>query len=139
MIYLSTTRFIREDKNNTSNTSDNTPHDDVSSQIEDKNQTYFIDKGIYTRNQLFRTIGPVKYDKPSSAVLRIASTNQFKFITFMNHASQEVIQRGCQEVVLLEKQGENVTHDAKGRFQSLSFCSMNILILFLLIFLLLIS
>lgn len=47
--------------------------------IANKNQTCFIDTGVYTRNRLFRILGSAKYGKPSSAALRIASMNQFPF------------------------------------------------------------
>ena len=39
----------------------------------------FIDLGVYTRNRLFRLLGSCKYGKSTDAMLRIASTNEFRF------------------------------------------------------------
>ena len=39
----------------------------------------FVDTGVYTRNRVFRILGSVKYGKPPSAALRIASTNEYPF------------------------------------------------------------
>ena len=39
----------------------------------------FIDIGVYTRNRIFRILGSSKYGKPSSAILRIASANEYPF------------------------------------------------------------
>ena len=39
----------------------------------------FVDIWVYTRNRIFRIIGSMKYGKPLSAALRIASTNEFPF------------------------------------------------------------
>ncbi len=44
-----------------------------------QNMACFVDSGVYTRNRLFRILGSVKYGKPPSAALRIASANQFPF------------------------------------------------------------
>ncbi len=45
----------------------------------------FVDTGVYTRNRVFRILGSVKYGKPPSAALRLASTNQYPFpINFKN-------------------------------------------------------
>lgn len=42
-------------------------------------RTCFVDTGVYTRNRLFRLFGSSKYDKPTSAALRIAAGNKFPF------------------------------------------------------------
>ena len=44
-----------------------------------KSKVCFIDTGVYTRNRIFRILGSVKYGKPPTAALRIASTNEFPF------------------------------------------------------------
>ena len=41
--------------------------------------TCFVDLGVYTRNRLFRLMGSSKFGKQSSAALRIADSNEFKF------------------------------------------------------------
>ena len=76
--YLFVNNKVCEDQNSINITSSRTP-DETSSQIEEKKHTCFIDTGVYTRNRLFRILGSVKYGKPSSAALRIASANKFKF------------------------------------------------------------
>jgi hypothetical protein len=38
-----------------------------------------IDNGVYTRNRIFRILGSTKYGKPSTAALRISSSNKFPF------------------------------------------------------------
>jgi hypothetical protein len=42
-------------------------------------KTCFVDTGVYTRNRIFRILGSMKNGKPTSATLRIASTNEFPF------------------------------------------------------------
>merc|ERR1712194_485783 len=44
-----------------------------------KKTTCIIDLGVYTRNRLFRLMGSCKYGKPTTAALRIASNNCYKF------------------------------------------------------------
>ena len=39
----------------------------------------FISFRVYTRNRLFRLMGSKKYGKPSSAILRIASSCEFVY------------------------------------------------------------
>ena len=51
-----------------------------------RNQTLFIDTGVYTRNRLFRLLGSSKYGKPASAALHIADANQFPFQSHFGNA-----------------------------------------------------
>ena len=49
------------------------------------NKVCFVDTGVYTRNRVFRILASVKYGKPPSAALRIATTNQYPFpLNFKN-------------------------------------------------------
>ena len=53
--------------------------DENSSKYHNTSTTCLVDLGVYTRNRLFRLMGATKYGKPSTAALRIASSNEFVF------------------------------------------------------------
>jgi hypothetical protein len=55
------------------------PNMDASDNPMSQFQTCIVDTGVYTRNRIFRILGSTKYGKPSTAALRISSTNQFPF------------------------------------------------------------